>query len=105
MIQNKIQISLRATCPIPFIYRSIKRNALVLTGLATFRVVGKPTLPAMERRGLGAPKIKLVMKQGCHLDRVVVARHMRDEPITEPDDPAILHIEVGAVLAYSTPSP
>ena len=27
---------------------------------------------------------------------------MRDEPITEPDDPAISHIEVGAVLAYST---
>ena len=56
----------------------------------------------MERRFLGAPKIRLVTKQGCHLDRVVVARHMRDEPITEPDDPAILHIEVGAVLAYST---
>src|SRR4029077_720703 len=51
--------------------------------------------------GLGAPRMELVTKQGCHLHRVVIARHMCNSSFMEPHDPAIIHVEVGTIFTHS----
>jgi hypothetical protein len=50
--------------------------------------------------GLGAPRMELVTKQGCHLHRVVIARHMCNSSFMEPH-PAIIHVEIGTIFTHS----